>query len=551
MHRFFAVFAVALGLAVGVAPAATQQRPPRPPPAPRPVEPPTFAWPSIPGVSQEVWMDVDWSAMDMALDGADWDLAALAFDVSDWQSGFHDWDVSAWQVDHAHDDFVGHLPDVTDLAWPGGTEYRETGHAQTGPPAAWAPNDQADSLYRSARAALNRGDYRRAVELFQQIPTRYPQSSYAPQALYWEAFARYRIGATAELEAALRALALQRERYPEAAAEAQADAAALATRIRGALAARGDREAAAWLQSRAAEGGLSCDREEMAVRAQAMNALLTMDPASGQDLLRRVLARRDECSAPLRKSAVLLVGRRADSSGVDLLIEIARNDPDSEVRSDAIQWLARAPGERPLAVLEETVRSATDPTAQRAAARALVAHPSPRARTVVRALVERSDVGERLRADVLGSFTAERMTPDDAVWLRGLYARLEPAALRQRVITAVSRAGGTENDRWLLDLTQRDSEPLDLRAAALSAAGRKDGVAIAELVGLYDGLAARRLRSQLITVFGRREEPEATDKLIEIVRTGTDPQLRRSAISALTRKNDPRTTRLLMELVDR
>jgi HEAT repeat protein len=59
------------------------------------------------------------------------------------------------------------------------------------------------------------------------------------------------------------------------------------------------------------------------------------------------------------------------------------------------------------------------------------------------------------------------------------------------------------------------------------------------------------VREELINALSNRAEPESTDKLIEIVKTGTDPQLRRQAISALTRKKDPRTTRLLMELLDK
>ena len=49
----------------------------------------------------------------------------------------------------------------------------------------------------------------------------------------------------------------------------------------------------------------------------------------------------------------------------------------------------------------------------------------------------------------------------------------------------------------------------------------------------------------------QREEPAATDKLLEIARGGTDPNLRRQAISALARKNDPRTTKLLLDLVEK
>ena len=41
------------------------------------------------------------------------------------------------------------------------------------------------------------------------------------------------------------------------------------------------------------------------------------------------------------------------------------------------------------------------------------------------------------------------------------------------------------------------------------------------------------------------------DKLIDVARAGTDPAMRRMAISALSRSKDPRATKLLLELVDR
>jgi HEAT repeat protein len=56
---------------------------------------------------------------------------------------------------------------------------------------------------------------------------------------------------------------------------------------------------------------------------------------------------------------------------------------------------------------------------------------------------------------------------------------------------------------------------------------------------------------QLIQLYARRNDPEATDKLLEIAKKGTDPDMRRMAISALSRKNDPRTKQLLLEIIDK
>src|SRR5437763_10866232 len=85
-----------------------------------------------------------------------------------------------------------------------------------GPPAAWAQPDPADSLYRVAREALNRGDYRRAAQLFNDLTQRFPNSAYAYVSTYYEAFSRYRIGTTEELRAADRALQTLSGRYAAA-----------------------------------------------------------------------------------------------------------------------------------------------------------------------------------------------------------------------------------------------------------------------------------------------------------------------------------------------
>ncbi|MEP6688898.1 MAG: hypothetical protein ABJC36_11165, partial [Gemmatimonadales bacterium] len=121
------------------------------------------------------------------------------------------------------------------------------------PPTAWLQGDPADSVYRAARAALDRRDYRQAAELFAQVPVRFPRSGYAADAYYWRAFALYRVGGTGQLHAALAALDTQRDRFPKAATKG--DAKALASRIQGELARQGDPAAAARVAEAAEDAG--------------------------------------------------------------------------------------------------------------------------------------------------------------------------------------------------------------------------------------------------------------------------------------------------------
>ncbi len=82
------------------------------------------------------------------------------------------------------------------------------------PPEPWAKADPADSLYRLAREAMSRGDYKRAAEIFHRIPERYPQSAYAGQSLYFEAYSLYRSGGDEDLSTARDRLTLLKQRFP-------------------------------------------------------------------------------------------------------------------------------------------------------------------------------------------------------------------------------------------------------------------------------------------------------------------------------------------------
>src|SRR3954451_25035995 len=82
------------------------------------------------------------------------------------------------------------------------------------PPEPWAKADPADSLYRLAREAMGRGDYKRAAEIFHRIPERFPQSAYAGQALYYEAFSLYRSGGDDDLSSARDRLNQLKQKYP-------------------------------------------------------------------------------------------------------------------------------------------------------------------------------------------------------------------------------------------------------------------------------------------------------------------------------------------------
>ena len=433
------------------------------------------------------------------------------------------------------------------------------------PRAPWAQEDPADSLYRVAREALNRGEYRRAAVAFNEVTKKYPRSRYAQDSAYWEAFARYRIGTTEELRVALRILdgkgdlpldVEQMLREGRGSSRENAiDIPTLRTRVLGALAARGDSDAARRLQGEAAQQGTtSCDREEVSVRAEALNALAQMDAAAAMPTVKKVLARRDECTVELRRRALYVVGRQSGSEAAAIILDVAKNDPDAGIRGDAMRWLSRVSGDAAIPHLEELLRTASDEPTQRAAVSALATIDSDAARRAVRTIIERADANERVRYDAIMSLSRERdgraASPEDLAYLRSLYAKMPTTRLREAVLGSVSRVPAAENEQFLLGIARNVNEPAPLRAAALQRLGRMETVKVADIARLYDIADTRGMREQILHALSQRNEAEAFDKIMEIARKDTDPRIRSYAVSLLGRSKHERAKQLLKEIIE-
>lgn len=432
------------------------------------------------------------------------------------------------------------------------------------PRAPWAQEDPADSLYRVAREALNRGEYRRASQVFNEVTRKYPQSRYAQDCAYWEAFSRYRIGTTDELRLALRILDgkgdlplnVERMLSNGERGNGSIDIPSLRTRVLGALAARGDRDAEGRLKAEASQqGGQRCDREEVSVRAEALNALAQMDIAAAMPTVRKVLVQRDECTTELRRRALYIVGRHPGPDATTLILDVAKNDPDRGIRGEAMRWLPRVAGDAAIPQLEELLRTAPDEQTQRAAVSALGAIDSEASRRAIRAIIERNDAVERVRREAILSLAREKdgrqPSTDELNYLRALYSRMPTTGLKESVLSAVSRVPAAENEQFLLGIARNVNEPPQLRAAALQRLGRMETVKVEDIAKLYDVADSRGIREQILSALAQRSEPQAIDKMMEIARRDTDPRIRSYAISLLGRSNNDRAKQLLKDLIEK
>lgn len=455
-----------------------------------------------------------------------------------------------------------------------------------------ARQDPADSLYRDGRAALSRSDYSRASEIFGRLVERFPSSKYAGEAMYYLAFSQYRIGGTEKLRSARAVLARLQSQYPNT---AKGDAASLRTRICGELARQGDEACAAEVTTKVAEiekaerdaekrdreaekaerdlarqeartptstrtssrsststsTRTSCvgEDDEDDDRVTALNALLQMDSDRAMPILTKVLERRDACSVSLRRKAVFLVSQKRTAQTADLLLKIARNDPDQETREQAVFWLSQVPDERAVDMLEDILRNSKDEGLQNKALFALSQHRSGRGSAILREFATRSGASEELRGQAI-FWLGQRPSTENTQFLRQLFSQLTSEELKDKVIFSLSQRRGVGNEKWMMDIVTNNRESVEIRKKALFWAGQS-GVGIAEIVPLYNRLTDRDMKEQVIFVLSQRRDPSAVDKLLDIAKNDRDSELRKKAIFWLGQSKDPRVQQFLLDLINR
>ncbi|MFN8574656.1 MAG: HEAT repeat domain-containing protein [Gemmatimonadaceae bacterium] len=434
----------------------------------------------------------------------------------------------------------------------------------------------ADSLFRKAREAMTNGDYRRAAVLFRQIVSKYPQTRYAGDALYFRAFSLYRAGDTGDLRSALGDLETLSNKY--ASSSTQGDARTLRVRICGELARRGDERCTAEVEavgsgassgsggsassgsssssssrsssSRAQASGCPSEDDDDDERIAALNALLQMDSERALPILERVLARRDACSVALRRKAIFLVSQKGNSRAADILLNVAKTDPDKEVRGQALFWLGQTRDDRAVGMLEDVLKSSDDKELQDKAIFGLSQHHSERAQTVLRNIALNESMGEETREQAI-FWLGQQQGGVNASFLRELYDRVKSDKLKEKIIFSASQQRSTENASWLLSVAQNDKEDIELRKNALFWAGQSKMISFAELGTMYAKLNDREMKEQVIFVLSQRRDGEAVDKLLDIAKNEKDRDLRKKAIFWLSQSKDPRIVKFLEDLISK
>jgi hypothetical protein len=276
---------------------------------------------------------------------------------------------------------------------------------------------------------------------------------------------------------------------------------------------------------------------------------MQMDAANASPVLKRIMAKKDECSAPLRRKAVFQIAQQRSDEREDMLLDAARNDPDRETRRQAVFWLSQVNTPKALDAIQDVLNNSNDPAVQENALFALSQHRSPRAGEILRAWAT-GDRPAHLREKAIFQLSQQR-DPANGRFLRDLYGKLDDERLKRQVLFALSQRRGEGNEKWMLDVALDEKEDVDVRKQALFFVGQMRGAPVADLIALYDRMSNRVMKEQLIYTYSQIRDATIVDKMMDIARNEKDIELRKKALFWLGQSKDPRVVKFMLEIIER
>jgi len=118
------------------------------------------------------------------------------------------------------------------------------------------------------------------------------------------------------------------------------------------------------------------------------------------------------------------------------------------------------------------------------------------------------------------------------------------------VLESLGEMGGSANAKWLMTIAGNNDESLRLRRRAVQLSDRA-GTPVADLAQLYDRVDDPQMKEAIISTLANNGTKAATDKLLAIAKGDQNYSMRRRAVNALGRSEDPRVKEALKDIVEK
>ena len=355
----------------------------------------------------------------------------------------------------------------------------------------------AQTPYDEGQKALREQNWTEAAEQFKQAIK--ADKDNADASMYWRAHALYKAGRKNEAERQVRSL---ERKYPDS------------RWVKEARVLQIEHEGSEPVLAGAAdESGLD---EEL--RMFALAQLMDRDPERALPLVLDLIQNTD--SESVRRDSLFMLGMSEDPRAQQAIAQIARDSKDPALQVNAIQMLGIASSEPSLALLADLYRESDSVEVKQAVIQAYMVGDG--SESLVDIL--KSEQNPELQTEIIHAMGVTGATDD----LRGLYPTLSSQETRVAALEALSIAGDAQILREVLN-TETDPE---LRKTAIQGIAMEGGSeASALLESIYDNASSVEEKKMVLEALVIMDEAE--DLALKIVRTESDPELRRNAIQML------------------
>jgi hypothetical protein len=423
---------------------------------------------------------------------------------------------------------------------------------------------EANQAYERGREALDRGSWQEAIEAFALAAE---DKALADAGLFWQAYAYSKIP---DAKRALELISSLESRYPRS--TWRDDAQALAAEIRGST------------------RGASSDDEDL--KLMALNGLMQADEEAAIPVLEEFLT--SEKSTRLKERALFVLAQSESDKAHAILARVARGERDPELQRQAIRYLGVHGSDRGLALLADLYRGLSSTEARATVLESFMIagdekrlldlaknEPDPELRGRAIQLLGTMDASaelwelyqretsedakekmlqafmvggdeehllavardrrqsEELRGSAIQLLGAEGA--EEALWQ--LFQGESSLETKKQILHALFVAGDHQK---IAQVATDKAQPPEIRRAAIKNLGVSGEEAVPALLGLYRSETDREVKKQVLEALFIND---AVKELIEIARAESDPELKRRAVEKISLIGSKEAKEFLMEIL--
>lgn len=386
-------------------------------------------------------------------------------------------------------------------------------------------NTASMQVFREGRDFIEAQNWQRAAEKFNDFIKGYPKDKDLDAALYWYGYALQKQDRKLEAKDSLVRLM---NRFPNSSWRQEAKALLVSMGFQ-----------------KDVEDGLQ--RENCEIKILALQSLFQADQERALTIATEAIRSNPGQCPGFPAAAVSMLGSHAGARAVPLLLDIARTNPDQQLRLTAIKRLGEQHSDQVIDELIKVYDADRTKEIRGQILRALVESHTTRGTAKVLEIARAGDdITVRQYAIRFVGELEDSASLDELI---RIYDADKTKEIRWQIMRALAEREDQRARTKLFDIARQGESP-ELRLEAIRRLGDHGRVSLDDLMQLYTSETSLQIKQGLLRAFGNSNDPRALGKLYDIARSNDAVELRGYAIRQLGEKDDEPTITQLVALYD-